>query len=594
MNVLAWPLTALALVFMYPWARWLLNKSPIYYFDEIRIGTQRFPLARPSDKKPSRGQLEVFTALTTLALSVGTLSLVMLWIGLLGMPIDWRLTMLICVVISAIGWWLWSREKYVQDFVGYDIFRGWWRLPILIIAVICLLILFNAAYWPFGIDDAVTIYATFGKQIATTGQLPHGNLYETYPMLVPLTYAFTHQAAGWVDEHLAALIPAILSVGVVGVAYLLGGGFPHGIAAALLVVLTPMFTHWASAGYVDLPSGFFYGMTAYFLLRLHQFMPGRGDALLAGIMAGLSAWTKNSGLLIIISIGIYLTYQEGWYKGAKPKDRLGFEYAGLIIFGFLFTAAPWYIRNLTMAGVLIPPTGWTWQAERTFANLFPYIVDNRYFPIGWLYTVGVIAAIWRFWKKRSLHTALLPVFYVPFFVVWWLLFSYDGRFLLTLTPLVAAMTGDLVGSALEFLPRRLENLTPERVRLFRVGASMVILILAIPAASAAVDHKTELLRNPLMSEADKHRVRLGADRYDMAIYLRGLPPGSRVWTQDLLLPYNADGVKMTIGGWPTTADLAGYDYWVLSPGEVPPKWVRGEPVHVQGGYRLYSVPDSLK
>jgi hypothetical protein len=123
---------------------------------------------------------------------------------------------------------------------------------------------------------------------------------------------------------------------------------------------------------------------------------------------------------------------------------------------------------------------------------------------------------------------------------------------------------------------------------------MVILILAIPAASAAVDHKTELLRNPLMSEADKHRVRLGADRYDMAIYLRGLPPGSRVWTQDLLLPYNADGVKMTIGGWPTTADLAGYDYWVLSPGEVLPEWVRGEPVHVQGGYRLYSIPDSLK
>jgi 4-amino-4-deoxy-L-arabinose transferase-like glycosyltransferase len=139
-----------------------------------------------------------------------------------------------------------------------------------LIGVIVVLILFNAAYWPFGIDDAVTIYATFGKQIAQTGQLPRGSLYELYPMLVPLSYAFTHQAAGWIDEHLAALIPAILSVGLIGVAYLLGRELTNrtvGLIAAVLIALTPT-THWASSGYV-VACGFFLQAGGAFLCGWH-------------------------------------------------------------------------------------------------------------------------------------------------------------------------------------------------------------------------------------------------------------------------------------------------------------------------------------
>jgi hypothetical protein len=582
MNVLAWPLTALALVFMYPWARWLINAP-----------TRRFGIVLHS---------RVLIVLTTLALSVGTLSVVMLWLGLLGIRIDWRLVAIFCAAISVMGWIVWLRTKPAYEFPRLESL-GWWNWPILIIAILCLLILFNAAYWPFGIDDAVTIYATFGKQTATTGQLPQGNLYETYPMLVPLTYAFTHQAAGWVDEHLAALIPAILSLGVVGVAYLLAlADRLRGIIAALLIALTPMFTHWASASYVDLPAGFFYGLSAYFLLRLES-TERRSDALLAGIMAGLAAWTKNSGLLIVISLAAWGVYRQRYWNFKRTPNPF-FRYIAFIVGGFVIVAAPWYIRNLNMAGVIVPPTGWTWNAQRTLANLFPYIVDNRYFPIGWIFTAGLFYAIWRFARKGE--DALLVIFYAPFFVIWWMLFSYDGRFLLTVTPFIAVMGARVVDTVINFIARLQPSppalLPQERgarerviegkrraVSLQSIAGILVIVVLAIPAASAAVDHKGEVLRNPFMSEADKHRVRLGADRYDMAIYLRTLPPGSRVWTQDLLLPYQADGAKMTVGGWPSAADLAGYDYWVLSPGEAPPEWLRGEPVHVEGGYRLYAL-----
>ncbi|MCC7447998.1 MAG: glycosyltransferase family 39 protein [Anaerolineae bacterium] len=599
MSLLAWPLTLLALVFMYPWARWLL---------------------RTSDR--------VLIAVTTLGLSTGTLSLVMLWIGLIGIRIDWRIAALVCAGISGVGWIVQYRARHDAPLQhptdplsppGERGLGGEAKITVLIIVIIGALILFNAIYWPFGIDDAITIYATFGKQIANTGRLPQGNLYELYPMLVPLNYAFTHQAAGWIDEHLAALIPAALSVGVMAVAYLLGRQLFNravGLIAALLIALTPMYTHWASAGYVDLPAAFYYGLAVYFLFRLDSWQ----DALLAGIMAGLSAWTKNSGLLIVGSIVPWIGYRW-WLSRDEPRCRVTLGQIGVIVAGFGIVAGPWYLRNWITTGLIVPPTGWTWKAKRTLTNLFPYLADGRYFPIGLMFTAGVLFALWRVirtFPPRPLSASskgesdsqnhsltYLMICYVPFFVIWWALFSYDGRFLLVLTPLVAVMAAQVIKLVLphplppsllrsegELVSTRSPSLLAERGwgEVLRTAAILLIIILALPAASAAVDYKSELLRRPFMSDADKHRLRLSTDRYEMVLYLRTLPAGSKVWTQDLLLPYHADGMNMVVGGWPTADQLKPFDYWVLSPGDVLPDWVGDAAlIHTQGGYRVYAL-----
>src|SRR5689334_8958543 len=187
MSVVAWPLTLLMLTCMYPWARWLLHRA------------ERTALI-PADNT-------ILLALTTLGLSVGLLSLIMLWIGLLGIRIDWRIAAVVCIAIGAIGFLLRDKPYLLRDEPLVAVppqplqeLKCW--ATIIIIAVIAL-VLFNAVYCPFHRDDAIVIYASYGKSISLTGNLPVGNLYETYPMLVPLSYAFTHQAAGWIDEHLA-------------------------------------------------------------------------------------------------------------------------------------------------------------------------------------------------------------------------------------------------------------------------------------------------------------------------------------------------------------------------------------------------------
>lgn len=571
--MLAWPITLFCCVFMYPWVRRLL---------------------------PERDRL--LTAVVTFALSTGALSLILLGMGLIGLRIDWRIAFGLCVLIDVIGW---LNMPHDAAPAREKLSLSW---PALLVTGVAALILFNAIYWPFSIDDAVAIYAWYGRQIADSGALPplaQGSLYEAYPMFVPLLYAFTHQAVGWLDEGLARLLPALMSVGVLAVAYLLGRTLYDrraGLAAAWLAAAAPMVAHWASVGYVDLPCGFFFGLTALFAARWWQSIGQPGawrDALLMGLMAGLATWTKNSGLLIVGSVGLWVVWR---YVGPHPRplsqrrgenetaprslsleEGEGFRVRAVlpILLGFFLVAGPWYARNLLLAGVLVPPTGWTWLAERTLASLIPYLSDGRYFLSGVIFTLGLIfvAARAAISRLREWQAVLLLVFFLPFFVIWWALFSYDGRFLLAVTPIVAVMGGRLVTR----VP------LPELRNPARLAAALLLALLTLPAAWQAVDYKDKLLRHPLQTVEEKHRLVFGA-RYDIALRLRELPANANVLTSDTLLPYLALPTRVTVGAWPRSSFENTYNYWVLRPDESYPNWLRDfEMIDTVSGWSLLRV-----
>ncbi len=569
MGALAWLLTLVALVGMYPWTRVLLR--------------------RDSDL--------ILIAMVTLALSVGALSLILMWIGIVGLPIEWRLATALYAIVIAAGLILWrTRVESNQPSPKQIVLPVTWqtlrRITLIAIGIMTVLILFNVIYWPLGIDDALAIYGYYGKQIASSGALPslsHSSLYEAYPMAIPLLYAYTHQAAGWVDEHLAALIPALLSIGVIGVAYLIGRELydrATGVIAALLVTVTPTIAYWSSAGYTDLPAAFFYGLALLFAIR-HYRARAWQDALLTGIMAGLAAWTKNSTLLIAGVLIVWVAYCAGRACFEMPRSLARRDIV-LIVVGFLAVCGPWYLRDWLLAGVIVPPTGWTFAAQRTTANLLPYVFDVRYWPTGWLFTGGLLLTLWQAWKSRGREFALMALLigYVPFFGVWWLLFSYEDRFLLALTPLIAVMGA----RAVRVLGERLIRPRPVQPRWLIVGLSVLILVCTLPAANDAVLFKGEILHHPLMSDADKHRVRLGG-RYDVALYLHALPANARTLTDDTLLAYPAFPVQVITGGWPaTSAALAGYQYWAVKPDEALPSWFGTPmPIYQSGGYRLYAL-----
>jgi len=438
-------------------------------------------------------------------------------------------------------------------------------------------------------------------------------------MLLPLSHTYAYLAAGALDEYLAKVAVAALALGALGATYALGRalyGPRVGLGAAALLALTPEFARWASAGYTDIPAGFFAALAALAAWWLAEERSLRA-AWLLGAMAGLAAWTKNSALAFALSAGLWLVYAR-WRGWANWRHGL------VLAAGVALTAGPWYARNLLEFGRLVPPTVWSEQARHTAAMAVPFLGElPAYSAPGLIVTAGMAwSAVEALRGARPFadRARLLWIMAGPFAAAWWWVASYETRFLQAVYPLLCVMGarallgawdalrheraawfvslhpepllhkgGGAVSEAGAPLPSAGEgegaggwgvvgarggdqrtlivdgSLRRERVPLrpaIQAGLLALVLLLALPAARKALDYKTELARAPLMSDEERHRVVLGP-LYDLARYLHALPAEGVALSDNTLLPFLAaeEGrLRVVAGGLPERAALARYDY----------------------------------
>jgi 4-amino-4-deoxy-L-arabinose transferase-like glycosyltransferase len=440
-------------------------------------------------------------------LASGTLTLIMFWESLLGGRFSAAGVTLPYFMLALGAYWLLRPQRDAWGGEPQRLARPRARrrhlimLPLLLVAAA---ILFNAAYWPFSRDDALAIYRPFAQMMAGTGTLVPltgaDSLYRAYPMHMPLAYAWAYLASGWENEYLARLFPALLSAACLPAVFLLGrriergastGCFHAGWWAALLLAFTPFFGRWASAGYVDLPMAYYIALTALLCARLWASRSGV-DALLAGVCLALAAWTKNAALLAVPLFAGWLIYAGLRRTGLRPL---------LIAFGACaLVGAPWYARNVLGAGFVIPQTAWTDQAQPTLANLFPFVTQIENFGIaGWIMTAGMLWTAVR--ARRSAASALLLWGIVPYLAVWWLLVSYDPRFLLHVLPLMCTLGGLWLAQMWRWLDARWGK-QPAYVSVVAALAAAVI-ALTLQALWQAVEFKDALRADPLMSHSAK-------------------------------------------------------------------------------------------
>ncbi len=606
----SWLAALFSLTWAYPWARVLLM----------------LPRNEHQDRQA------FLTLLLTPALSVGTLAWLLLMLaGLTGGPVPfWAITGP-CLLISATGWVLLLRRRKdqlpgCQDRQELNIFARRSSLAAALVAsALAALTLFNAAAWPFFEDDAIQLYAPMAFHFAQTGQFWGAGAYDAYPPLIPLAFAYPHLATGVPNEYAARFVGAALALGVIGGAYALAKdlfGRETGWAAAVLVATAPMLLHWAASGYTDLPAGMYYTLAALFAWRLFA-APHPVYALLAGGMAGLAAFTKNGALLIVPSLVGWVVYSR--WAGPHPESlslrerdslRLSvlrenpltfplamrargegeeggghpitLRHAVLMAAAFLVVAGPWYAHTLRTFGVLVPATGWIDQAERSLLTLLEPALTVSHLSVGGaLGMIGLAGMLWRLWRTRSCfapRAALLAGFTLPFLLVWWWFFSYDLRFLLLVWALFGVMGAWALG---EGFRRLWSDWQKFALRLL----PLALIALAIPAAWMAVDHKTELLRDPLMSGEARHRVQLGP-RYDTIVWLRDhAPPEACVAVTDYFLFYPAMQAGFTVEYRPAVGEELGrFHYWVLAPGvDLPESDLDLQLTYESGGYRVYAV-----
>lgn len=474
--ILPWLLVGLTLIAAWPWAHWLL----------ARYSSQ--------DDGPW------LASLLALALSTGTLTLVMFWQALAGVRLDVPGIAIPYFALMLPGGWLWWRGGHPGPTLPYPRSKLGW-LAALVLVAIAGGVIFNSVYWPFWRDDALGNYARFGAYMAENRALAPlpGNLtvHEAYPILIPLTYTYTYLVAGWPHEFLARLFPALLSLGCLGTAYTLGyrlRGPLAGWISALLLALTPTFVSWASSGYVDLPMAFFYSLSAIFTHRLWD-SRRPFDALMAGVMMGLAAWTKNAALLGVLFLAVWL----GWMF---LRRRIGWAHVALALGACAAVAGPWYLRNLIEANLLIPDTAWTDQAKRTAENLFVLVAHPEIYSLpGALILVSVASALIVTIRRRLAAPGLMLLlcWSLPFFAAWWLWVSYDPRFILLFLPLLCAIAGDQLATGWRHLAQRWQRIAP-------IPVVLVLLALALPAVWNSVEFKDNILRQPIMTPDERRTV----------------------------------------------------------------------------------------
>ena len=142
-----------------------------------------------------------------------------------------------------------------------------------------------------------------------------------YPMLLP---ALVVRAWSYVGQEttlapqLVAGIYLVATVGVLWAGLALLRDPDQALLAGCVLLAVPLFFNTAVVQEADTPLGFYF-LTTIVLLALHErgaatAGPRRGCLALAGLAAGLAAWTKNEGVLFLLVVCL------AWFgSGVGPR-----------------------------------------------------------------------------------------------------------------------------------------------------------------------------------------------------------------------------------------------------------------------------------
>jgi hypothetical protein len=156
-----------------------------------------------------------------------------------------------------------------------------------------------------------------------------------YPLLTPGTIAKIWTYLGKDLLAIPAIVGAIFTFATVGILYssiTILRTRTQGAIAAMFLLGTTVFTMQGASQYADVPLGFFIVSTMALFFLHDKIDDQKGKLLvLAGLLAGFAAWTKNEGILafiiIIIARSITVPFFKRWAGFLKEQ--------GLFIIGSL-------------------------------------------------------------------------------------------------------------------------------------------------------------------------------------------------------------------------------------------------------------------
>jgi 4-amino-4-deoxy-L-arabinose transferase-like glycosyltransferase len=510
---------------------------------------------------------EFLSLLAGLGLSLGTLSILMMWLGLI--PGAW----LRPEIVLAIPWagvlisaWVNRRELAglplrLKPAALFNHLRklASENLLLLLVALICLgglaVIAVNVISYPFYTADVLARYALDARLLFASRQIPTNQT--GYPLGVQMLYAFGFMAVGAVNDHFANLYTGLFSAAVLGSVWLVTRFMDSSRAAWSAVILTlstPLFVNEATSGYVDIPEGFYHGLMVAFAFLWLQYGEAR-YAVLAGLFCGLGLWLKQASLIYVPSLVVLPLLRLGWplrWPALRHEARLG----ALALAVALLAGGPWYLRNYLLAGlggVIVSANSFdVLHADRSLQLLNVFWVQRDEWGIPFVLAFLTGFALWiatLVWPRLSgwmLSNAdvrrrilLVLAFALPYHLVWWLNFTFEVRYLLASLPMYAVVAG----FAVEWLLSRI----PALIRTPAWAVTLLAAAIVFGGVYQRLGAVYYLATDPMQSDSAKLS-RLARGNWQVTRYVHeNIPPGTKIHVMDPALQYWLDGYQLSLG-----------------------------------------------
>lgn len=196
----------------------------------------------------------------------------------------------------------------------------------------------RAGHIPHGGNDAFAIWNSHSRYLFRDGpnwqQSIKNTFHPDYPLLLPSMVARLWRYASDDVPDIGALFGVLCSfsaVALLGAAVAESRGVFIGTLMALMLLTTSDYMVQATYQEADVPlSVFFLGTTALLALYFERQDDRRGFLILAGFLAGCAAWTKNEGLLFLVTTVALLMVPVFWNRWATIR-RVALFSAGLLL-----------------------------------------------------------------------------------------------------------------------------------------------------------------------------------------------------------------------------------------------------------------------
>jgi hypothetical protein len=178
-----------------------------------------------------------------------------------------------------------------------------------------------------------------------------GNPHADYPLLLPGIIARIWTGIGNDKQFVPAVVTIFFTLSTAGLLFsAIAQLRSHGqaIIATALLVGTPAFIFWGSSQEADVPLSFYFLATCILLFISDSIGHNRvGYKVMAGVMAGLSLWTKNEGwafvLVVILLQAVFLGKRHDFKKSLKD------------LISFLGGISPVFIIAILFKAQIAPP-----------------------------------------------------------------------------------------------------------------------------------------------------------------------------------------------------------------------------------------------